>query len=185
MEHKGTVNIETERLILRRFTVDDAESVYKNWASDDEVTKYLTWPTHTSVEMSVGFMKFCVNGYAEKNSYQWGIELKENHELIGNISVVKIDDSVAGMELGWVIGRGWWGHGYTAEAARALMKYLFVEVGANRIAARHDVHNPNSGRVMQKIGMKYEGTLRRADRNNRGIVDCIYYSILKNEYMQE
>lgn len=74
------------------------------WASDDEVTKYLTWPTHSSVEMSRSYMEFCINGYNEKNVYQWGIELKNSHELIGNISVVKIIDEIDSMELGWVIG---------------------------------------------------------------------------------
>ena len=69
------------------------------------------------------------------------------------------------------------------EAGRAVVKYLFEEVGLNRIAAYHDTNNPNSGRVMQKIGMTYEGTLRSACHNNQGIVDEKWYSILKAEYL--
>lgn len=70
-----------------------------------------------------------------------------------------------------------------AEAVKAVIAFLFEEVGVNRIAARHDVNNPNSGKVMQKAGMKYEGTLRQADRNNQGIIDYAIYSVLKSEYI--
>lgn len=181
MEHKGTVPLETERLILRRFTENDAPAVFANWASDDEVTKYLTWPTHPCVEASLGYMRYCVQAYQKVTTYQWGIELKDTHELIGNISVVQLDETVDGAELGWVIGRRYWGQGYMPEAAQKVVDFLFDEVGANRIAARHDPNNPNSGRVMLKIGMKYEGTLRQSDRNNQGIVDCCCYAILRAE----
>lgn len=182
MEHKGTIRLETDRLILRQFKIEDAENVFNNWASDDEVTKYLTWPTHSSVEMSRSYMEFCINGYNEKNVYQWGMELKNSHELIGNISVVKIIDEIDSVELGWVIGRKWWGNGYTAEAAERLLEFFFTEVSVNRICAGHDVNNPNSGRVMRKIGMKYEGTLRQSGKNNQGIVDMANYSVLREEW---
>ena len=182
MNHKGTVTLETKRLILRKFAENDAEAVFRNWASDDEVTKYLTWPTHRSVEASAGYINFCLGTYTEQSSYQWGIVLKETGELFGNISVVKVDEAIQAVELGYVIGRRFWGNGYAAEAAKEVIRFLFEEVGVNRIAARHDVKNPNSGRVMQKAGMQYEGTIRQGDRNNQGIVDCALYSILQCEY---
>ena len=70
MKHKGTVMLETERLILRKFTENDAEAVFWNWASDDKVTKHLTWPTHRSVENSAGYIDFCLETYKENNAYQ-------------------------------------------------------------------------------------------------------------------
>jgi ribosomal-protein-alanine N-acetyltransferase len=185
MNHKGTVRLETDRLILRKFTEKDAEAVFENWASDDEVTKFLTWPTHTSVESSKGYISFCLDSYKNDSSYQWGIELKETGELFGSISVVKVNDDLDAVELGYVIGRRFWGNGYMAEAVKAVIAFLFEEVGANRIAARHDTNNPNSGKVMKKAGMEYEGTLRQNDRNNQGIVDCSMYSILKEEWKNE
>jgi len=181
MNHLGTIKLETDRLILRRFTVDDAESVFNNWASDDEVTKYLTWSTHQSIDVSREYMDFCVRGYADLSFYQWGIVLKGTEELIGTISVVEVIDVIDSLELGWVIGRKYWGNGYTAEAAVKIIDYLFDRVGANRIWAGHDVNSPNSGRVMQKIGMKYEGILRQSGRNNQGIADMAHYSIIKSE----
>lgn len=181
MKHLGTMQLGTDRLVLRRFTEHDAESVFNNWASDDEVTKYLTWPTHRSIDVSRGYMDYCVKGYADPSFYQWGIELKDTKELIGNISVVNVIDEIDSVELGWVIGRKYWGNGYTAEAAMKIIEFLFDQVGANCICAGHDVNNPNSGCVMKKAGMKFEGILRQSGRNNQGIVDMAHYSIIKAE----
>lgn len=181
MHHQGTKALETQRLILRPFTESDAQAVFDNWASDDEVTKYLTWPTHQCVEHSLGYMKYCVQAYQNPATYQWGIELKGTHQLIGSISVVNVIDDIDSVELGWVLGRRWWGMGYMPEAAKAVMDFLFDEVGANRISAGHDKNNPKSGRVMQKLGMKYEGMLRQSARNNQGIVDCCCYAMLRSD----
>lgn len=185
MDHKGTVRLETERLVLRRLTEADAEAMFNNWANDPEVTKYLTWPTHRNVDMSRGYLAWCAKECEKNETYQWGIVLKESDEPIGNISVVGRSDEIDALELGWVIGRRWWGNGYTAEAAKEVIRFLFTEVGANRIGAGHDTNNPNSGKVMRKAGMKYEGILRQSGRNNCGIVDCAWYSILRSEWQEE
>lgn len=181
MKHIGTTTLETERLLLRRLTIDDAESMFNNWASDDEVTKYLTWPTHKTIDNSKWFINFCLDGYKNTSFYNWAIELKDTHELIGNISVVNVLEETSGMELGWVIGKKYWGNGYVPEAAKCIMGILFEDVGVNCIFAQYDINNPKSGRVMQKLGMKYEGTIRQCNKNNQGIVDCARYSILKSE----
>lgn len=181
MNHIGTNRVETDRLILRRLSVDDAEAIYTNWASDNEVTKYLTWPSHQSVEVSRAYANYCAENYSSLSCYQWGIELKATHELIGQISVANVIDELESMELGWVIGRNYWGKGYMPEAAAKVLDILFDEVGANCVFAEHDTNNPKSGRVMQKIGMKFEGILRQAGRNNQGIVDCARYSMIRAE----
>ena len=185
MKREGTVQLETERLILRRFTEADAEDMYWNWTNDPEVTKFLTWPAHKCIEDADGYIRYCLEAYEEDNTYQWGIELKETGELFGNISVVSMDERAEAVELGYVIGRRFWGKGYMAEAVKAVIAYFFEKAGANRVFAKHDVNNPNSGRVMQKAGMTYEGTLRQSDWNNQGIVDCAVYSILKSEYQKK
>ena len=182
MDHKGTQRIETERLILRRFVMDDASAMFKNWASDSEVTKYLTWPTHKSVEGSKWITDLWIKDYEKPDYYQWAIELKELGEVIGSISIVHTDENVNAVEVGYCIGRNWWHKGITSEAFKAVIKFMFDEVGADRVSARHDPNNPNSGRVMKKCGLTYEGTLRKADRNNQGIVDVSVYGILRDEY---
>lgn len=182
MLHKGTVTLETGRLLLRQFTMEDAESMYRNWASEDAVTKYLTWPPHSNVEVTKAVLRDWVEGYQSAAYYHWAIALKETGELIGSITVVKIQEKTAGAELGYCIGSRWWGRELMPEAGRAVVRYLFESVGFRRIAATHARENLKSGRVMQKIGMKYEGTLRQAGFCNQGVVDEVWYSILKDEY---
>lgn len=181
MKHCGTRQLETERLILRRFVKEDADAMYRNWASDDEVTKYLTWPTHSNVKISQMVINDWVNSYSDKSFYQWAVVWKEKGEPIGSISVVEIKEDTSTVHIGYCIGKEWWHKGITSEALTAVMDFLFKEAEVNRIEARHDPRNPNSGKVMKKCGMKYEGTLRSADRNNQGLCDACYYAMLKSE----
>lgn len=182
MRHMGTSELETDRLILRRFTMADAPLMYRNWASDDNVTTYLTWPTHTSVSVTRGVLEDWTARYGEPDFYNWCIELKETGEPIGSLSVVSHDDATDAATVGWCLGARWWGRGLMPEAGRAVLQYLFGVVGFNRIVAKHDVENRKSGRVMQKLGMVQEGTFRKSGRNNRGIVDEVVYSILREDY---
>ena len=182
LTHKGTQIIETSRLILRPFTLDDAQAMFDNWASDPEVTKFLTWPTHGDVSISWMVLEDWVQSYENKENYQWAIELKEIGQPIGSISVVRQDANVGSAEIGYCMGKTWWHQGITSEALKAVVDFLFAEVGFNRIMARHDPNNPNSGGVMKKCGMKYEGTTRQSDRNNQGICDAVHYAILRSHW---
>ncbi len=184
MEHKGTVLLETKRLILRPFTAADGDAMFRNWASDPAVTRFLTWPAHESAAVSRKTAALWEEESKAPNVYQWAVELRELGEPIGSMSVVRLNDAIAEAEIGYCIGRRWWGQGLTAEALRAVVRYLIVEVGMNRVCAKHDVNNPNSGRVMQKSGMVSEGVLRAAARSNQGIVDVEIWSILASEYRE-
>lgn len=181
MNHVGTQTIETERLILRRFSKDDAQAMFDNWASDAEVTKFMTWPPYERVEYVAGYLEYVENSYANGELY-WAIELKEIGEPVGAISVVKMNEAVKSLEIGYGIGRKWWHKGITSEAFAAVIKFLFENTDVNRIESRHDPRNPNSGKVMLKCGLKYEGTLRQSGMNNQGICDSAIYSILREEY---
>ena len=182
MNHCGTQTIETERLILRQFRPEDADAMYRNWASDPEVTKYLMWPAHDSPEVSRAVTESWVKEYGNTAHYQWAITVKANgEEPIGDIAVVDRNEKTESMHIGYCIGRAWWHQGIMTEALQAVMDYLFDTVGVNRIEARHDPRNLHSGAVMRKCGMQYEGTLRQSDYNNQGICDAAYYGILRSE----
>ena len=182
MKHCGTQRLETERLILRRFVIEDADAMYKNWASDDEVTKYLMWSTHTNIDVSKSVIEDWVNSYSDEKYYQWAIVLKGNcDEPIGSIAAVHMNEDISMVHIGYCIGKNWWHKGITSEALKAVMDFFFEKVEVNRIESRHDPRNSNSGKVMKKCGMKYEGTMRSSDRNNQGICDACYYSLLKSE----
>lgn len=182
MQHLGTKRIETDRLILRRFSAEDAEVMYRNWASDPQVTKYLTWPAHETTEVTKAVLSDWVSAYDNLDNYQWAIELKDIAEPIGSISVVSHNDRVELAHIGYCLGRQWWGKGIMTEALAAVMAFLFREVGLQRIESRHDPRNGGSGVVMRKCGMKFEGCLRRSDWNNQGICDADWYAILKEEW---
>ena len=184
LTHKGTQPIETSRLILRQAVREDAEPMFRNWASDPKVTKYLTWPTYEKVETAYQILDLWTGEYEKPNYYQWMIVPKELGEPIGSISVVRQNDRVEEAEIGYCIGSRWWHKGIMTEALSAVIEYLFVEVGMNRVAARHDPNNPRSGMVMRKCGMKYEGTSRSCDRNNQGICDAAQYSLLRSEWQK-
>ena len=185
MENKGTKILETTRLVLRPFCYEDTEDMFKNWASDPEVTKFLTWPAHTDVEVTRYVLDSWIKMYTDLSFYNWGIELKDTNEVIGNISAVKIDERTQTADMGYCIGRKWWGQEIMPEALKAVITYFFDEVGFNRVAASHDSDNPKSGRVMEKAGMKFEGVLRASGINMSGICNVVWYSILKEEYYEK
>ena len=174
--------LKTHRLILRRFTTDDAEDMYRNWASDPEVTKFLTWPCHSSPEATRTLLEQWDARYEDGGYFNWAIEDREINQVIGNIAAVKLNEEIASMEIGYCLSRSCWGNGIMPEALVAVMGFLFREVGIERISACHDINNAKSGRVMEKAGMLYEGTLRRASKNNQGICDIAVRAALRSEW---
>ena len=182
MKHLGTKVLETERLVLRPFVREDAQAMYENWASDPEVTKFLSWPAYKSIADADRILDIWLADYGKKDFYQWAIVWKDSGQPIGSVSVVNSDDRVEMAEIGYCIGKTWWGRGIMPEAVRAVMAYLFEEVGMLRLEVGHDPDNTASGAVIRKCGFHYEGTLRRRIRSNRGITDVAWYSMLQEEY---
>ena len=182
MKHCGTQQLETDRLILRRYTVDDASAMFRNWSADEDVTRFLMWSPHASEEISKRVIEEWETLYSDKKFYHWAIVLKDgNDEPVGDIAVVNMNEATSMAHIGYCLGKNWWNKGITSEALKAVIDFLFDRVGFNRIESRHDPRNPNSGKVMQKCGMKYEGTLRSSDWNNSGICDACYYALLKSD----
>lgn len=182
LTHVGTKTIETPRLILRRAREADAQPMFQNWASDPEVTKFLTWPTHDNVAVTQWVVNDWVSQSEKDNYYQWMIELKDLEQPIGSISVVQQNDTVGEMEIGYCIGKNWWHQGIVTEALGAVINFLFTQANANRIEAKHDTKNPNSGAVMRKCGMVFEGISRAGGRNNLGLCDIANYAILRSDW---
>lgn len=182
MNKTGTQKIETKRLMLRPFQIEDAEDMFNNWASDPEVTRFLTWPPHSSVELTRTLLNHWISQYTDGGFFNWAIVWKETNSVIGNISVVKLNEETEAADLGYCMCRAFWGRGIMPEAMKAVIDYLFAAVGLNRIAACHDVNNPKSGRAMDKAGMKQEGVLRQAGKNNQGICDEVWHAIIRKDW---
>lgn len=186
MTHKGTVRLETERLILRRFEPEDINQIFHNCWSDHEVWKWTSYALMSSVEDVINvadmFTENWLGAYSRPNRYSWAIQLKSTGEVIGRFFGMNPDDRVNQIELAYEIGQNWWNQGLMTEAAKVVIDFFFREVGFNRIYAYHASENPASGKVMQKCGMIYEGTLRQACKCNNGVFNEVVYAILAEDY---
>lgn len=176
----GTVTLETERLILRKFKMEDAEEVFKNWCSDDEVSKYVRWTTHKNIEDTKQYLQTVMDKY-KKDEYEWGITLKDTGELIGAMAAF-INPEDNRYELGYNISRKHWRKGYTTEALRRVMDYLINDVGLKKFRCEHVKQNPASGAVMQKVGFKYvkDDTTEKFDKSQK-FETKVYYLDIEEE----
>lgn len=183
MNHIGTQTIETKRLILRKFEINDAEDMFNNWAKDPENVKYLTWNAHKNVNETKEMVSKWVMEYENQNYYRWGVVLKENSSVIGGIDVTSLMERIECCEIGYILSKKYWNNGFMTESLHAVLDFLFNKVGFHRIQIYHDVDNCASGRVIQKNGLKHEGILRKYIKNNSNQwVDVALYSILKHEF---
>ncbi len=159
MEHFGTINLETERLVLTKFNKDMASDMFNNWSSSEKVTKFLTWNAHKSILDTYSIIEKWEQRYQNNDFYQWAITLKNSGTVIGSISVVDINLDKQEVITGYCIGETWWGQGITAEAYKSVIDFLFNKVKVKKIIGRHDKENSNSGKVMIKCGLKYVKTI--------------------------
>lgn len=187
MEHKGTKVLETERLILRPWRETDAEAAFKNWMNDPEVTKYLTWRPHGDVEVTRELMRLWAESCKSPGIYHWAVVLKEGGELIGDLSVVHVDEYQESGVVGYCMGKQWWGRGLMTEALREVLRYCFEEVGFYRISGSHAAENTGSSRVMEKCGLRPEGVRRKEFRLllSGERVDIVDRGILREEYFKK
>ena len=182
MNHTGTIVIETPRIILRPFTVEDAPAMYRNWASDPEVTRFLTWPTHASEEVTRSVLTAWTQEYRQPNRYEWCVVPRCAGEAMGSLGVTDINESEGEVEIGYCLSRSQWGLGLMPEAVQAVLRHFFNVVGAKRVLAKHDTNNPKSGRVMQKSGMTLQRVVPKGARNNQGVCDIAIYAISREEF---
>jgi RimJ/RimL family protein N-acetyltransferase len=176
---KPPERIETERLVLRKPRTTDAPAVFEGWAQDHEATRYLTWRPHQRMEETQGFLESCLAAWERGIRFPYMITLRETDEVIGMIDP-RIEGPKVGM--GYVLARRHWGRGYATEATRALIEWAFQQSSIYRVYATTDVENIASRRVLEKVGMQREGTLRKyIVHPNVGEVprDCHIYAITK------
>lgn len=181
----GTKEIITDRLILRRIRDNDYIDAFNNWCSDPDVARYTLWRPHNNSDVTKKLYDMWIDEYKNNDTFRWIVELKDTEEVIGTIDVAskKFIDFGA-VELGYCYGKKFWHKGYATEALKGVIKYLFDEVDLDIIYADHMSNNPNSGKVMKKVGMSYEGILRGRVFDNDGVRnDLISYSITKDEYL--
>lgn len=184
MNHAGTQRLETSRLILRRFTVEDAPRMFAEWANDPEVTRYLTWAPHETPSVTRQLLEEWTGQYGCPEYYHWAIEEKQSGRLIGDIGVVHLSERDFCCEIGYCLSRDRWGLGIMTEAFSAVLAFLFDTVGVHRVEARHIAENISSGKVMQKCGLLREGVGREAFccPSDGEYHDLVQYAILLEDW---
>lgn len=169
--------IESQRLILRPVTLKDAEDMFE-YASDEETTYYV-FDRHTSLTDTE---EAIVSYFIEDPLGKYGIELKATSKLIGTIDL-RVKDSEKRALIGYTLNKDYQGSGYMTEAANRILALGFDTLGLGCIAALHDERNAVSGKVMERLGMQKEGTLRHVAQWKKGEwFNDVYYSILKSEF---
>ena len=173
--------LETERLLLRKLRMTDAQDMYE-YSRDPEVARHVLWDAHTSVSESRGYLRYALRQYRQDQPASWGIELKETGAIIGTIGFMWIQDDNRAAEVGYSLARAQWGRGIMTEALEAVIEYGFRTLKLNRIEAIHELTNPASGAVMRKCGMVHEGTMREKLFNKGKYVDVDLYAILRKDF---
>lgn len=171
----------TERLLLRPFTLDDAPTVQRLAGHKDIAKTTLNIPHLYEDGMAEEWINTHKPRFEKGEGVTFAVVSREKRELVGAISLM-VNNRFESAEMGYWLGRPYWNKGYCTEAARELLHYGFNELGLNRIFAAHIPGNPASDRVMEKIGMTYEGCHRQAVKKGDKFSDLTLYAILKSEF---
>lgn len=173
--------LETERLRLRKLTPDDAPDIFE-YASDPEVTRYLIWSSHRTIDDCRDFITSAMDRYRKRGVAPWGIVHKADRKVIGTCDFITWWPAHARAEIGYALSRTYWGQGIMTEAVRAIIDFGFCVKELNRIQALCEVANVGSARVMEKVGMTFEGILRHYMIRGKAYRDMKMYSLLRHEW---
>jgi [ribosomal protein S5]-alanine N-acetyltransferase len=170
-------NLETERLLLREISKDDASGIYACF-SNKLVTQFYGQETLCNIEQANDFVDFFANNYKEKRGIRWGIEMKGEPGIIGTIGLNALALKHKRAEIGYEIHPEHWRKGYTFEAVSKVIQYGFNELGLTRIGAVVFIDNEASNTLLTKAGFQKEGILREYMYQNGEAYDTYVYSIL-------
>lgn len=185
----GPPSLATARLLLRAARSLDDAALF-DYARDPEVARFTTWEPHSCLTEAQQFIAQVLDGYRLGKIGYWAIEHRSDEKVIGAVGLTGTSISAespprfqdARAELAYVLARPYWNQGLMTEAARTVLEFGFSQWNLNRIEARCLVENTASSRVMEKIGMKYEGTLRQQMHVKGAFRDLKIYAILKSDW---
>lgn len=178
----GSLDIDTGRLLLRKFTYDDIPSMMRNWVSDDDVQNKYGEPSYKTEEEVRGLLDRYIGGYSDGTYFRWAVIEKESGECIGQTAFFLVNAACCFGEIEYCIGRQFQGKGYATEAAKAVTKFGFDRIGFHRVQICARPANAPSRKVIGKCGFTYEGTLRDFFLIDGSYEGRMYFSILEDEY---
>jgi ribosomal-protein-alanine N-acetyltransferase len=158
LNHVGTEQLETNRLILRQHRMTDADDMHNNWVTDPEVCRFWTWEPHENMEETKAVLAEWIEDYRRIDTYHWIIVLKSISQAIGYIYLADIDNTNDSVSVHYALSQKYWNQGIMSEACKRVIDFAFGVLGAEKVHSHHHIENPASGRVMQKSGMRYVKT---------------------------
>ncbi|OCA85316.1 GNAT family N-acetyltransferase [Pseudobacillus wudalianchiensis] len=170
----------TERLYLRKMTVDDASSLFKIW-SDPDVTRFMNIDHFTEEDQAKDIIMYLDELSQENKAVRFSIIEQQSNQIIGSCGYNFLDFENAKTEIGYDIAKIQWGKGYAPEAVSALVDHAFHSLNFNRIEAKVEPENINSIKVLQKLTFTFEGTLRQYEKVKGKFIDLNLYSRLKSD----
>jgi len=175
--------LKTERLLLRKIFLTDAENIFE-YAQIPEVSKFLSWSPHISIENTKEFICALIQNYIDGTPGSWGIELDQEKKIIGTIGFLYWDTENQRAETGFALSNKYWNQGIMTEALWKILSFGFTRMDLNRIEARTFSNNIASQKVLEKVGMKYEGLLREHALVKGNYQDLKLYSILRKDFFR-
>ena len=174
----------TGRLTLRRMLVSDTEDMYA-YASRPDVTRYLTWYPHTDHAYTREYLQYLGGRYTVGMFYDWAIVYEPDGKMVGTCGFTSFNCASDSAEVGYVLNPDYWGKGIATEALRRVLAFGFEELKLHRIEAKFICGNQRSRRVMEKVGMRFEGVMREGMLVKGKYVDVGICSILRSEWLDE
>lgn len=176
------INLETDRLVLIPISEDDAEDIYQNVKEYDIARWLINLPHPYPKDGAIKFIREAKELMKKGNSYELAIRLKSNGELIGVMTLCKVDKKNKNSELGYWIAKKYWNIGLATEVGFKVLEFGFNVLKLERIFAKCVPENEASKKVMEKIGMEYEGTMHHEILKENKYLDMSYYGIIKEEW---
>ena len=173
--------LENSRIKLRRLKLSDADSLAEH-AKSREISRFTFLPYPYKKQDAVNFIRFCHGHYRKKIFHHFGIEIKNTGDIIGMISIIRFSQKHRNAEIGYWLGKKYWGTGIAGEALDLLLQYCFVDFKLHRVDAHVMRPNKASARLLEKAGFRLEGTMRQHIRHRGQWMDILWFGILENEY---
>lgn len=180
MKYAEFENLETERLLLRKLSMDDLYDYYERIGSDGEVSRYMLWEPHQDIGETLETFQKVLEGYEAGNYYRWVAVRKEDEELIGTMSLLRLDEQENSCSFAYMFAKDYWGQGYATEAMAAVLDFAFEKLEVEKVAADHFATNPASGAVMRKLGMVHTGTVKDKYEKHGMKVDAECYELVRS-----
>lgn len=173
--------LETPRLVLRKMQKRDSHDMYE-YACRRDVTAYLLWEPHESEFYTYRYLSYIQSRYRAGDFYDWAVAERETDKMIGTCGFTRLNTDANSAEIGYVLNPAYWGRGLAPEAVSEVLRFGFSELRLNRIEARYMVGNDRSRRVMEKVGMTFEGVARESMLVRGRYVSVGTCAVLRREF---